>query len=43
VLLPFIEDRLIDGIKDSHVITRIAKVNSEVDLTLFSPPSIAAK
>jgi hypothetical protein len=43
VWLPFVEDRTLDGQRDSHVITRLATVNGAVDMTLFVPPAVAAK
>ncbi len=38
LLLPFSEDRAVDGQRNSHVITRSASVNPHVDMHLFSPP-----
>jgi hypothetical protein len=43
VLLPLVEDRMLDGVRDSHVLTRVARVNGPVDMTLFVPPTRKAQ
>jgi hypothetical protein len=38
VLLPFIEDRSLDGVRNSHVIYRRVLVNPTIDMHMFNPP-----
>jgi zinc protease len=39
LLLPFIEDRSVDGERNSHVIYRNVLVNATIDMRLFNPPT----
>ena len=41
--LPFAEDRTLSGARNSHVITRLALVNSDVDMHLLNPPADLAR
>jgi zinc protease len=38
LLLPFVENHLVEGTVDSHVLVRRAAVNQPVDMHLFNPP-----
>ncbi len=38
LLLPFTEDRFVDGQKDAHTLVRSAAVNKSIDMHLFNPP-----
>lgn len=38
ILLPFVEDRTVDGARNSHVIVRRNLINANIDMHLFNPP-----